>query len=87
MGDKAMTTQTAITTEAPRMLNFADLFVDGCGTRFVMGTKGRTRAAFPYGSFVQPETIYRGRMKPSEFRCEYGAADVPAPWYPEREVA
>jgi hypothetical protein len=82
-----MTIQTVITTEAPRMLNFADLFIDGCDTRFVMGAEGKTRAALPDGSFVELDTTYRGRMKPSDFRCEYGTADVPAAWYPERESA
>ena len=81
-----MTIQTPI-TEAPRMLNFADLFVDGCDTRFVMGAQGTVRAALPDGSFVQLDDIYRGKMKPSEFRCEYSAADVPAPWYPQQVSA
>jgi hypothetical protein len=70
-------------TEAPRMLNFADLFVDGCDTRFVMGAQGEVRAVLPDGSFPQLDTLYRGKMKPCDVRCEYSKADVPAPWYPE----
>jgi len=77
-----MTIQTEI-TEAPRMLNFADLFVDGCDTRFVMGAEGKVCAALPDGSFLQLDALYHGKLKPSDFRCEYSAADVPAPWYPE----
>jgi hypothetical protein len=77
-----MTIQTQI-TEAPRMLNFADLFVDGCDTRFVMGAEGKVRAALPDGSFVQLEAVYRGKLAPSDFRCEYSSVDVPTPWYPE----
>lgn len=81
-----MTIQTRI-TEAPRMLNFADLFIDGCDTRFVMGAEGKVRAALPDGTFLQLDALYRGRMKPSDVRCAYSAADVPAPWYPERAPA
>jgi hypothetical protein len=81
-----MTIQTPI-SEAPRMLNFADLFVDGCDTRFVMGAEGKVHAALPDGSFVQLDALYRGKLQPSEFGCEYGAADVPAAWYPERASA
>jgi hypothetical protein len=80
-----MTAQTI--TEAPRMLNFADLFVDGCDTRFVMGAEGKVRAALPDGSFVQLDALYCGRMRPSDLGCEYAAADVPAPWYPARAEA
>jgi hypothetical protein len=78
-----MTIQTPI-TEAPRMLNFADLFVDGCDTRFEPGAEGKVRAELPDGSFVQLDAVYRGRLQASDFRCEYSSLDVPAPWYPER---
>ena len=67
-------------------LNFADLFVDGCDTDFVMGAEGKVRAALPDGTFLQLDVLYRGRMKPSDARCEYSDADVPPPWYPERAV-
>jgi len=72
------------TIEGSPTLTFADLFVDGCDTRFVMGAEGKVRAALPDGTFLQLDALYRGKMKPSELRCEYAAADVPAPWYPER---
>jgi hypothetical protein len=73
-------------TDGSRMLSFADLFVDGCDTRFVMGAEGKVRAALPDGSFVQLDALYRGKMQPCDLGCEYGAADVPAAWYPERAV-
>jgi hypothetical protein len=78
-----MTDQTPL-DEASRALNFADLFVDGCDTRIVMGAQARVCTALPDGSLVQLEEIYRGRMKPSDLRCEYCKDDVPAAWYPER---
>ena len=81
-----MAIQTEITEES-RMLNFADLFVDGCDTRFVMGAEGKVRVALPDGCFVQLNDIYRGGMKPTDFGCEYGAADVPAAWCPEQAPA
>lgn len=73
-------------TVQAHVLNFADLFVDGCDTRFVMGAEGKVRAALPDRSFVQLDALYRGALKPCDVRCEYSDADVPAAWYPERKV-
>ena len=81
-----MTIQTRI-TEAPRMLNFADLFVDGCDTRFVMGAEGKVGAALPDGSLIALDATYRGKLQPGDFRLEYTAADCPTPWCPEPRSA
>ena len=73
-----MAIQTRIEAET-RMLNFADLFVDGCDVRFVQGASCQVRAALPDRSFVDLPAVYRGRLRPSDFRFEYGAADCPPP--------
>lgn len=71
-----MTIQTRI-SEAARMLNFADLFVDGCDVRFVQGADCQVRAALPDGSLVDLNETYRGRLKPSDFHFEYAKDDCP----------
>jgi hypothetical protein len=59
------------------MLNFADIFTDGCDVKFVQGASCNVRAALPDGSLVDLSDTYRGRLKPSDFHFEYGKADVP----------
>jgi hypothetical protein len=72
-----MSIQTPIAV-APKMLSFADLFVDGCDVKFVQGASCNVRAALPDGSLVDLSDIYRGRLQPSDFHFEYGKDDCPA---------
>jgi hypothetical protein len=72
-----MSVQSSIAAET-RMLNFADLFVDGCDVKFVQGAACNARAALPDRSLVDLTAIYRGRLQPSDFHFEYGPADCPA---------
>ena len=46
-----MSIQTPIVLE-PKMLNFADIFTDGCDVKFVQGASCNVRAALPDGSLV-----------------------------------
>jgi hypothetical protein len=71
-----MSIQTPICLE-PKMLNFADLFVDGCEVKFVQGASCNVRAALPDGSLVDLSDTYRGKLKPSDFHFEYGKEDCP----------
>lgn len=71
-----MSIQTPIVLE-PKILNFADLFVDGGDVKFVQGASCNVRAALPDGSLVDMREIYRGKLKPSDFHFEYGREDVP----------
>ena len=71
-----MSIQSKIAPEQ-KMLNFADLFVDGCDVKFVQGASCNVRAALPDGSLVDLRDIYRGRLKPSDFHFEYGEQDCP----------
>jgi hypothetical protein len=60
-----------------KMLSFADIFTDGCDVKFVQGASCNVRAALPDGSLVDLADVYRGRLKPSDFRFEYGKEDCP----------
>ena len=71
-----MSILTPIELEA-KVLNFADLFVDGCEVKFVQGASCNVRAALPDGSLVDMREIYRGRLKPSDFHFEYAKEDCP----------
>ncbi|MDQ7251527.1 hypothetical protein [Dongia sedimenti] len=71
-----MSIQTPIALE-PKMLNFADIFTDGCDVKFVQGASCNVRAALPDGSLVDLSETYRGRLKPSDFHFEYGKEDCP----------
>jgi hypothetical protein len=71
-----MSIQTPILLE-PQMLNFADLFVDGCEVKFVQGASCNVRAALPDGSLVDLTDTYRGKLKPCDFHFEYGQEDCP----------
>ncbi len=71
-----MSTQTPIVL-APKKLNFADIFTDGCDVKFVQGANCNVRAALPDGSLVDLNDTYRGRLKPSDFHFEYGKDDCP----------
>ena len=71
-----MSIQTRITPE-PKMLKFADLFVDGCDVKFVQGASCNVRAALPDGSLVDTSEIYRGKLQPSDLHCEYSKKDCP----------
>lgn len=71
-----MSIQTPIVLET-RMLNFADIFTDGCDVKFVQGASCNVRAALPDGSLVDLSDTYRGRLQPSDFHFEYGQDDVP----------
>jgi hypothetical protein len=62
-----------------RMLSFADLFTDGCDVRFVQGAACNVRAALPDRSLIDLSATYRGRLRPADFRFEYGAEDCPPP--------
>ena len=71
-----MSIQTPIVLE-PKMLNFADLFTDGCEVKFVQGASCNVRAALPDGTLLDMRDTYRGKLKPSDFHFEYGRSDVP----------
>ena len=71
-----MSIQTPIVLE-PKMLNFADIFTDGCDVKFVQGASCNVRAALPDGTLVDMRDTYRGKLKPSGFHFEYGREDVP----------
>jgi hypothetical protein len=60
-----------------KMLSFADIFTDGCDVKFLQGARCNVRAALPDGSLVDLADVYRGRLKPSDFRFEYGKEDCP----------
>ena len=71
-----MSIQTPIQLES-RMLNFADIFTDGCDVKFVQGASCNVRAALPDGTLVDMRDIYRGKLQPSDFQFEYCKDDVP----------
>jgi len=75
-----MSIQTPIYLE-PKMLNFADLFVDGCEVKFVQGASCNVRAALPDGSLVPGPRVAAGRPSraASPFRSASGSRTGRAP--------